>query len=219
MIFTVLGLGSNRSLKKSLLPNCFDSAIKDCENSTETEKKLPAESLSRDSDSDLLNSVEILKKACESLFLIFSNCAISSVYKTRPMYFENQNYFYNMIFCGFADDNMSAKTLLNKIHTIEEAFGRNRSEEIKNGPRTLDIDIELFGNNKIDNDELHIPHPKIHERAFVLVPLIEVCDKFADFPNKEYFSSALKRLNPNRLDIEKVISASDFLTYDRATRF
>ena len=92
------------------------------------------------------------------------------------MYVVDQEDFYNMALVGLLDDGICARALLEKIHEIEAAFGRAREKEIRFGPRSLDIDIEFFGRQKILEPDLQIPHPRLKERAFVLTPLLEVLD-------------------------------------------
>lgn len=121
--------------------------------------------------------VELLRKACRQLSPLFSNFDLSSVYRTKPMYFDEQEMFYNMVFCGFLDSSLDSYELLSKIHEIEASLGRDRSREIRNGPRSVDVDIEIFGNVVMSEPDLMIPHPRIRERAFVLVPLKEVLDR------------------------------------------
>ena len=60
------------------------------------------------------------------------------------------------------------------MQEVETTLGRKREEEIEKGPRTIDLDILLFNNENRDLDVLRIPHPRMHERAFVLVPLSEI---------------------------------------------
>ena len=91
-----------------------------------------------------MSPMEILKNACFELNSILANSIFSSVYKTKAMYVENQDDFYNMVAYGFVADDLNAFDLLEKIHTIENKYGRNREKEIRFGPRSLDIDIELF---------------------------------------------------------------------------
>ena len=124
--------------------------------------------------------LELLGCACRELAAILDSPHFSSVYKTRAMYVENQDDFYNMTVCGFVDDNLTAQELLPKINSIEAKYGRDRAQEIRFGPRPLDIDIELFGNLEINEPDLQIPHLRIAERAFVLIPGIEVLKKTAD---------------------------------------
>ena len=123
-----------------------------------------------------LSPEEILGGAIFGLSKILHNIEISSVYRTKAMYVVDQEDFYNMALVGLLDDGISARALLEKIHEIEAAFGRDREKEIRFGPRSLDIDIEFFGRQKILEPDLQIPHPRLKERAFVLAPLLEVLD-------------------------------------------
>ncbi|MCH5282886.1 MAG: 2-amino-4-hydroxy-6-hydroxymethyldihydropteridine diphosphokinase [Treponema sp.] len=123
-----------------------------------------------------LRPEEILGGAVFELSKILRGVEISSVYRTKAMYVLEQDDFYNMALAGFLDEGISARDLLEKIHEIEASFGRDREKEIRFGPRPLDIDIEFFGNQKISEPDLQIPHPRLKERAFVLIPLLEVLD-------------------------------------------
>lgn len=150
-----------------------------------------------------LTSLQILSKACTSLSEILSFITLSSVYISKPMYYENQDNFYNMALSGFLDDDILPEVLLEKIHLIEKEFGRNREKEIRNGPRSLDIDIEYIEGLSLNTENLKIPHPKIKERAFVLVPVLEILDKTADEKLMEEFSSYLQNL-PDAKDLVKI---------------
>lgn len=123
-----------------------------------------------------LSPEEILGGAIFGLSKILHNIELSSVYRTKAMYVVDQEDFYNMALVGLLDDGICARALLEKIHEIEAAFGRDREKEIRFGPRSLDIDIEFFGKQKILEPDLQIPHPRLKERAFVLIPLLEVLD-------------------------------------------
>lgn len=119
---------------------------------------------------------EILGGAIFELSKILHAVEISSVYRTKAMYVVDQEDFYNMALVGLLDEEIGARALLEKIHEIEAAFGREREKEIRFGPRSLDIDIEFFGSQKILEPDLQIPHPRLKERAFVLIPLSEILD-------------------------------------------
>jgi 2-amino-4-hydroxy-6-hydroxymethyldihydropteridine diphosphokinase len=96
--------------------------------------------------------------------------AVSSFYETEPVEFAAQPWFLN---CAVAlDTEKMPKQLLASILEIEKEMGRRRIK--KKGPRTLDIDILLFGNSIIEMRGLSIPHPAMHERRFVLEPLAEI---------------------------------------------
>ena len=124
-----------------------------------------------------LSPEEILGGAIFELSKILHNIEISSVYRTKAMYVVDQEDFYNMALVGLLDDGICARALLEKIHEIEAALGRDREKEIRFGPRSLDIDIEFFGRQKILEPDLQIPHPRLKERAFVLIPLLEVLNR------------------------------------------
>ena len=130
-----------------------------------------------------MSSVEILTAACAKLDSLLSGAAFSSVYITRPMYVEEQSDFYNMVVGGLWGG--SAQELLEKTQAIEAELGRDRRYEYRNGPRSLDIDIELFGSETINTDDLVVPHPRLLERSFVLVPLLEILGKPADKTERE----------------------------------
>ena len=127
-----------------------------------------------------LSCMRILREAVGALQEFLSGLECSSVYKTRAMYYQDQDDFYNMAVLANAPDGMDAAALLQKIHEVEARFGRDRSQEFRNGPRSLDIDIELYGSQKIDAEDLVVPHPRLMERAFVLVPIVEILAKDAD---------------------------------------
>ncbi len=155
-----------------------------------------------------LESPVLLKKACMALEEFIFDIKVSSVYRTRPMYVEDQDDFYNMAVCGKVDENFSPFVLLEKIHEIESSLGRNRKEEIRNGPRSIDIDIEFFGNQKINTENLEIPHPRVKERAFVLIPMLEILKENADFIKRADFVQALEKIGSS--GVEKILSAQDF---------
>lgn len=127
--------------------------------------------------------LELLAEACTALSSVIENVVCSSVYKTGAMYVTEQNDFYNMVVLGrYGKD---AHRLLEEIHVIESGLGRDRAKEFRNGPRPLDIDIELFGNRQIESEDLVVPHERLTERAFVLIPLLEILRESADDRNRE----------------------------------
>ncbi|RLQ91663.1 2-amino-4-hydroxy-6-hydroxymethyldihydropteridine diphosphokinase [Falsibacillus albus] len=96
--------------------------------------------------------------------------AASSIYETDPVGYTEQGNFLNMAIK--VETSFSAQELLSVILDAEMKLGRKR--EIKWGPRTIDLDILLYNNENIETKNLIIPHPRMHERAFVLVPLVEI---------------------------------------------
>lgn len=96
--------------------------------------------------------------------------AISSVWRTPPWGKTDQPDFLNMAAAGRTE--LSPRALLELVLAVERSEGRERVERW--GPRTLDIDIILFGDRIVDEPDLHVPHPRVTERAFVLAPLAEI---------------------------------------------
>jgi 2-amino-4-hydroxy-6-hydroxymethyldihydropteridine diphosphokinase len=99
----------------------------------------------------------------------------SSVYITEPVGFADQPRFLNAVVA--LENGLDPRTLLNKLLSIEKEFGRDRSAGIRNGPRTLDLDILLIGGLELNEPGLELPHPRLSERAFVLVPLAEIAPR------------------------------------------
>ena len=106
----------------------------------------------------------------------------------------NGHDFYNMVVKGYVPDSMTPYDLLNIIHDIEAEGGRNREKEIRFGPRSLDIDIEEFGDTVVSDEILQIPHPRIQERAFVLIPALEILDESSDYLLRKRYENFLKDL-------------------------
>ena len=96
--------------------------------------------------------------------------AASSIYETEPVEFAEQPWFLN---CAVAlETDKTPQQLMAAILKIEEEMGRRRVQ--KKGPRSIDIDILLFGDVIVESKELTIPHPAMHQRRFVLEPLAEI---------------------------------------------
>jgi 2-amino-4-hydroxy-6-hydroxymethyldihydropteridine diphosphokinase len=96
----------------------------------------------------------------------------SSLYSTEPVGFAAQPRFVNAVVA--LETELEPHALLEGLLAIEQEFGRDRTAGIANGPRTLDLDILLLGGLRICEAGLEIPHPRINQRAFVLVPLNEI---------------------------------------------
>lgn len=96
----------------------------------------------------------------------------SSDYTTPPWGDEQQDAFTNA--CIEIETDLDPHALLFTLHKIEKKFGRDRTNERRWGPRTLDLDIIAYDDVRIDKPELTLPHPRLFERAFVLVPLAEI---------------------------------------------
>ena len=113
-----------------------------------------------------------LNAAIERLGELGQVMAVSSFYETEPVDYTAQPWFLN---CAVKlDTEKMPKQLMAKILDIEREMGRNRKRERSKGPRKIDIDILLFGNSIVETQSLTIPHPALHERRFVLEPLVEI---------------------------------------------
>ncbi|MGH7936265.1 MAG: 2-amino-4-hydroxy-6-hydroxymethyldihydropteridine diphosphokinase [Chthoniobacterales bacterium] len=111
-----------------------------------------------------------LREAIAQLKNIGSLVALSSFYETQPVELENQPWFLN---CAVAlKTDRSPRELLKAALSIESGMGRLRLRD--KGPRKIDIDLLLFGDQILDEPGLTVPHPAMHERRFVLAPLAEI---------------------------------------------
>jgi 2-amino-4-hydroxy-6-hydroxymethyldihydropteridine diphosphokinase len=112
--------------------------------------------------------------ALEKLASLGKVVKISSFYETEPVEFKAQPSFLNCV-AKFETEKMP-KQLLTSILKLEQKMGRRRTQD--KGPRLIDVDILLFGNSIVDTKDLTIPHPAMHERRFVLQPLVEIAPDF-----------------------------------------
>ncbi|MBN1254685.1 MAG: 2-amino-4-hydroxy-6-hydroxymethyldihydropteridine diphosphokinase [Deltaproteobacteria bacterium] len=96
--------------------------------------------------------------------------AVSSLYKTEPIGYRDQDWFINCV--AEVSTTLPPHPLQEFLQGIEQSMGRKRT--VKMGPRIIDLDILLYGNEVIEEEDLVIPHPRLHERRFVLVPLMEL---------------------------------------------
>ncbi len=98
--------------------------------------------------------------------------ARSSDYRTPPWGELDQPPFVNGCIC--IETNLAPHALLAELHIVERLFGRDRAHERRWGPRTLDLDLIAYDDVAIDTADLILPHPRLFERAFVLLPLAEI---------------------------------------------
>jgi 2-amino-4-hydroxy-6-hydroxymethyldihydropteridine diphosphokinase len=119
----------------------------------------------------------------------------SSVYETEPWGTNAPPPFYNQIVV--IKTPLTAERLLPVLLGIENDLGRVRTE-IKNSPRTIDIDILFFNNEIISEKDLEVPHPRLHLRRFVLVPLSEIVPAYCHPVKKKSLSQLLEECPDNR---------------------
>ncbi|MFW5487476.1 MAG: 2-amino-4-hydroxy-6-hydroxymethyldihydropteridine diphosphokinase [Desulfovibrio sp.] len=125
--------------------------------------------------------------------------AVSGVYFTEPQNVSNQPWFANIALCMELASIWTPQKLLTQVKKIEEAMGR--VESYRFGPRLIDIDILLFGDEEVDEPDLCIPHPRLSERAFALVPLLEIAPKL---------------VLPNGVSLREILAQLDYRIVDRS---
>ncbi|HEV2451165.1 MAG TPA: 2-amino-4-hydroxy-6-hydroxymethyldihydropteridine diphosphokinase [Streptosporangiaceae bacterium] len=141
--------------------------------------------------SNLGDRLDNLQGAIDALFdapgLDF--LAVSPVYETAPAGGPPQPDYLNAVI--IVDTALACRTILDRAHGVEEAFGRVRRERW--GPRTLDVDLIVCGDTVSDDPELTLPHPRAHERVFVLLPWHDI-DPGAEIPGRGSVAALLDAL-------------------------
>lgn len=125
--------------------------------------------------SNVGDSIQALRAAIDALGDLPETRLLraSRLYRTPAWGRRDQPDFVNAV--AALDTRLDARALLDALLALERTFGRDRGGESERwGPRTLDLDLLLYGETTIDQPGLHVPHPHLHERAFVLVPLTEI---------------------------------------------
>jgi 2-amino-4-hydroxy-6-hydroxymethyldihydropteridine diphosphokinase len=133
-----------------------------------------------------------LADAVERLRSIGHKRCCSSLYSTAPVGFADQPRFLNAVI-GL-DTGLSPASLLAALLRVERDFGRNRASAVPNGPRTLDLDILLYGDLVLHESNLDIPHPRLTARSFVLVPLAEIAPNLVVVPHQSTVTQLLHGL-------------------------
>ena len=118
--------------------------------------------------------------------------AVSSLRDTEPVGYADQPRFLNGVV--ELETSLSARALLGVLLELERAFGRDRATAPPLGPRTLDLDLLLYGDATIDEPLLEVPHPRLHERRFVLEPLAEL-DPDLEVPGHGSVQALLAKLH------------------------
>ncbi len=115
-----------------------------------------------------------LTRAIRGLEAVLEGIVLSSVYRSAPVGYQEQPDFYNLVCRG--QTTLPPRGLLEALVEIERALGRVRT--LRNAPRLIDLDILFYGDQVIDTPALTIPHPRLHQRAFVLLPLQEIAPEW-----------------------------------------
>jgi 2-amino-4-hydroxy-6-hydroxymethyldihydropteridine diphosphokinase len=131
--------------------------------------------------------------------------AVSPVYETAPVGApEGSRDFLNAIV--LADTTLSARTLLERALAVEDAYGRERTDDA-GAPRTLDVDLIVVGDRRADDEDLVLPHPRAHERAFVLAPWNDV-EPDAELPDQGPVAELLAKTADQTITLRDDLSLS-----------
>lgn len=121
----------------------------------------------------------------------------SSLYRTPAWGLEQQADFINSV--AMLETRLDPRALLEALLAVERDFGRQREAASRWGPRTLDLDLLLYGESVIAEPGLHVPHQHLHERAFALVPLLEIAPDIL-IPEQGRARDALSRLDISAIE-------------------
>ncbi len=143
--------------------------------------------------SNLNNREKLIKESIEEIKEFAKLKKQSKIIETEPVGYTNQGKFLNMVI--EIDTNLEPLELLIKLQEIEHKLGRIR--EIKNGPRTIDLDILFYGDKIVNQPHLQIPHPHIEQREFVLEPLAEIAGEKIHPISKKSIETLLNEFRKN----------------------
>ena len=117
---------------------------------------------------------------------------LSQIYETDPVETFAQPNFLNMVLELRVNVSSSPEKLMGQLLGVEQCLGRTRDKA--KGPRTIDLDLLLYGNETLDSELLRIPHPRLHRRRFVLVPLVELAPQLVHPTLNKTMSQLLETL-------------------------
>jgi 2-amino-4-hydroxy-6-hydroxymethyldihydropteridine diphosphokinase len=144
--------------------------------------------------SNLGDRAETLRRAVEAMAALPATAvkAVSRLHETEPVGIVDQPRFLNG--AVELETELDPDALLAALLAIERELGRDRASVPPGGPRTADLDLLVYGDRRIERSELEIPHPRLHERRFVLEPLAEL-DPALEVPGKGTVQTLLARLD------------------------
>jgi 2-amino-4-hydroxy-6-hydroxymethyldihydropteridine diphosphokinase len=116
-----------------------------------------------------------LREAIERIGALGTVCAVSSFYDTAPVGYLEQPRFLNGAL--LLETSLEPLELMQALLEIERAMGRVREGVVAKGPRVIDLDLLLYGSRVMESEHLTLPHPAMHQRAFVLEPLAEIAEE------------------------------------------
>lgn len=140
-----------------------------------------------------------LIKATRELQKIIEIQKISDIFESEPFGYKNQNDFYNLAIKAQTD--LAPSSLLKKLAHIETKMGRKRI--IKNGPRIIDLDILFYNKESINTINLKIPHPELHKRNFVMLPMNQIAPNLKHPTINKTINVLLKQM-PKQGQIRKI---------------
>lgn len=147
-----------------------------------------------DSQRTLAAAVAQLRRLPEVLPGVSGLAALSALYRTEPQGLKDQPFFLNQVACLACEPSLAPLDLLEALLALERELGRVREGVARFGPRAIDLDLLLFGNTSMNDERLTLPHPRMCERAFVLVPLLQIAPDLV-LPGGEPLAPALDRLD------------------------
>ena len=136
---------------------------------------------------------QTLDAAIDRLAELGELLARSSYYSTDPVGYADQPKFLNAAVA--LQTPLDPQSLLDRLLALERSFGRDRSHGIPNGPRTLDLDLLLYGDRIISTRTLQLPHPRMAQRVFVLLPMAEIAPDLIHPESRKSMSQLLKDLS------------------------
>ena len=144
--------------------------------------------------SNVGDSVETIRAAFAGLESFLAGSRLSRLWRTKAMYVTDQADFINAAAMG--ETALSPRELLVAVNSVEAGLGRDRGRERFKGPRTIDIDILLYGELLLRESDLCIPHALLRERRFALAPLLDLNPSLRDPSNGESYADVLASLPP-----------------------
>jgi 2-amino-4-hydroxy-6-hydroxymethyldihydropteridine diphosphokinase len=142
--------------------------------------------------------------AAERLASLGRITARSSLYSTAPVGIADQPRFLNAVIA--LETRLAPRDLLNALLAIERSFGRDRTASVPGGPRILDLDILFYDGITLSEHGLEIPHPRLAQRAFVLIPLNEIDSQLRDPRTGRTVSQLLARLSSGRTQLTQEVA-------------
>lgn len=143
--------------------------------------------------SNIENRQENIKTSIKEIKKLGDIKTVSSIYETEPVGYQKQNNFLNLVLK--LETKLSPNKLIKETQKIENEMGRIK--KIKDGPRNIDIDIIFYNDEIINTEKLTVPHPRMHQRRFVLAPMKEIAGETIHPVKNKTISELLNKLNDN----------------------